>query len=175
MTFDIDIDGETRSVAVESAGTPGPPGAAGGRFRVRIGDAEAQDVDVRLTDLGVSIVFAAGRVVDVALTERPGNDWLVQLPHVSLTATVDGRRRRRGAGSDASSAGEQRILAPMPGRIVRVLVKPGEDVGARQGLVVVEAMKMENELSAARAGRVKQVAVAEGVSVEAGRLLVIVE
>ena len=63
----------------------------------------------------------------------------------------------------------------MPGRVVRVLVKPGDNVAARQGLVVVEAMKMENELTAPRAGRVKEVAVAEGQSVEAGRLLVIVE
>ena len=63
-------------------------------------------------------------------------------------------------------------MAPMPGRVVRVLVKPGDTVAARQGLVVVEAMKMENELRSPRAGRVKEVAVAEGESVEAGRLLV---
>ena len=63
----------------------------------------------------------------------------------------------------------------MPGRVVRVLVKPGDEVAARQGLVVVEAMKMENELAAPRAGRVKEVAVTEGQSVEAGRLLVVVE
>ena len=63
----------------------------------------------------------------------------------------------------------------MPGRIVKVLVKPGDEVAARQGLVVVEAMKMENELTSPRAGHVREVAVAEGASVEAGRLLVIVE
>jgi biotin carboxyl carrier protein len=63
----------------------------------------------------------------------------------------------------------------MPGRIVRVLVKPGDEVGARQGLVVVEAMKMENELVATRAGRVRDVGVTEGQSVQAGQLLVIVE
>jgi biotin carboxyl carrier protein len=63
----------------------------------------------------------------------------------------------------------------MPGRVVRVLVKPGDEVAARQGLVVVEAMKMENELAAARPGRVTDVAVTEGVSVEAGRLLVVIE
>ena len=63
----------------------------------------------------------------------------------------------------------------MPGRIVRVLVKPGDEVALRQGLIVVEAMKMENELGSPKAGRVTEVAVVEGVSVEAGRLLVVVE
>jgi biotin carboxyl carrier protein len=63
----------------------------------------------------------------------------------------------------------------MPGKIVRVLVKPGDEVTARQGVVVVEAMKMENELRAARDGRVKEVHVTEGALVESGRLLVVIE
>jgi biotin carboxyl carrier protein len=63
----------------------------------------------------------------------------------------------------------------MPGRVVRVLVKAGDEVAARQGLVVVEAMKMENELTSPKAGRVREVGVSEGTSVESGRLLVIVE
>ena len=63
----------------------------------------------------------------------------------------------------------------MPGRIVRVLVKPGDEVAGRQGLVVVEAMKMENELVAPRPGRIKDVLVTEGQSVETGRLLIVVE
>jgi biotin carboxyl carrier protein len=63
----------------------------------------------------------------------------------------------------------------MPGKVVRVLVAPGDTVEARQGLVVVEAMKMENELRASGAGRVREVFVREGQSVEAGAALVIVE
>ena len=63
----------------------------------------------------------------------------------------------------------------MPGKVVRVLVKPGDEVKARQGLVVVEAMKMENELRAARDGRVRDVGVAEGQSVDAGAVLLVVE
>jgi biotin carboxyl carrier protein len=63
----------------------------------------------------------------------------------------------------------------MPGRVVRVLVAAGDQVEARQPLVVVEAMKMENELRAPRAGRIKQVAVAPGLSVDAGAVLVLIE
>ncbi len=63
----------------------------------------------------------------------------------------------------------------MPGKIVRVLVQAGDTVAARQGLVVVEAMKMENELRASRPGRVREVSVSEGQSVDAGATLVVVE
>jgi len=63
----------------------------------------------------------------------------------------------------------------MPGKVVRVLVAAGDQVDVRQGVVVVEAMKMENELRAPRAGVVREVAVQEGASVEAGTTLVIIE
>jgi biotin carboxyl carrier protein len=63
----------------------------------------------------------------------------------------------------------------MPGKIVKVLVTPGDEVAVRQGLVVIEAMKMENELRATGAGHVKDVYVAEGDLVDAGRLLAVIE
>ena len=85
------------------------------------------------------------------------------------------RASEEGTAPAAQATGPQRVTAPMPGKVVRVLVKPGDEVKARQGLVVVEAMKMENELRAARDGRVRDVAVAEGQSVDAGAVLLIVE
>jgi biotin carboxyl carrier protein len=84
-------------------------------------------------------------------------------------------RPRTTVAGAARAGGPQRIVAPMPGKIVRVLVARGDEVAPRQGLVVVEAMKMENELRAPRAGCVQEVAVTEGQSVEAGALLVVVE
>jgi biotin carboxyl carrier protein len=172
MTFEVEINGRLRQVMVDLVGSPA---ADGGRFRVSV-DGQPAEIDVRRTDLGLSLVFRDdGRSVDAATTARGGGEWFVQLPHVALSPVVDGRRFRRASTETAAGTGEQRILAPMPGRIVRVLVKPGESVDVRQGLVVVEAMKMENELSTPRAGRVKDVLVAEGASVEAGRLLVVIE
>lgn len=171
MTFEIEIDGRVRTVSVEAVGSAG---AEGGRFRVRI-DGQPHEVDSRRTDLGLSLVYPGSlRSVDVAVTERTGGEWLLQLPHVAVTAVVDGRRVR-GAVREAAASGEVRVIAPMPGRVVRVLVKAGDQVAARQGLVVVEAMKMENELAAPRAGTVKEIAVGEGQSVEPGRLLVLIE
>jgi biotin carboxyl carrier protein len=67
------------------------------------------------------------------------------------------------------------VVAPMPGRIVKVLVKAGDRVAGGQGLVVVEAMKMENELRATGNGTVASVQVTEGMSVEANTVLVVVE
>ena len=184
MTFDVEIGGRSRLLTIE------PVGPAGGRFRIvlRPGEdldtgvasaaapgGEIHEIDVRPTDLGLSLIYvASGRVVDIAVTERTGGEWLLQLPAVTVTAVVDGRLRRPG-GDQAGPAGVQRIMAPMPGRVLRVLVQPGDDVRVRQGLVVIEAMKMENELIAPRAGRVRDVAVSAGSAVEAGRVLIVIE
>jgi biotin carboxyl carrier protein len=119
-------------------------------------------------------LMGGGRSHRVAITEGASGELTLALADGVVRATVNGRRSRRG-GEVAGAAGEQRILAPMPGKVLRVLVQPGQDVAARQPLVVVEAMKMENELSSPRAGRVKEVTAVEGQSVEAGRILIVVE
>ncbi|HKW01151.1 MAG TPA: biotin/lipoyl-containing protein [Vicinamibacterales bacterium] len=179
MTFEVEINGEITTVAIEPVGAAGPHG---GTFRVGIagsggtGPRTSHEIQAARTDLGLSLLFAADhRSVDAAITPRAAGECLVQTPRLTVAAVVDGRRFERTGPIEAGGHGEQRVKAPMPGRVVRVLVKPGDTVAARQGLVVVEAMKMENELTVPRAGRVKEVAVAEGASVEAGRLLVIVE
>ena len=84
---------------------------------------------------------------------------------------LDPRRRRQAGATGPGGSGPVRVTAPMPGRVVRVLVTPGQAVTARQGLVVVEAMKMENELRAPRDGTVAELRVREGGTVEAGALL----
>ena len=167
MTFELDVAGERRTAQVERR--------QDGTFHVVL-DGQAIDVNVQQTDLGISLVYASdGRSLDGAAIARANGEWLVHLPHVDVPVVVDGQRHaRRGSGGGAA-AGEQRLTAPMPGRVVRVLVAVGDEVSYRQGLIVVEAMKMENELTSPKAGRVKDVVVTEGVSVEAGRLLIVIE
>jgi acetyl/propionyl-CoA carboxylase alpha subunit len=88
---------------------------------------------------------------------------------------LDERRlRMRKASGKFSLEGPQRIDAPMPGKVVRVLVKVGDEVAEGQGLVVVEAMKMENELKSPKAGKVTELHAVEGAAVESGAKLVIV-
>jgi biotin carboxyl carrier protein len=170
MTFAIEIGGRSRTVTVESIDARSQDGP----YRVTV-DGSAVVVDCRPTPLGLSMILDGRRSLDVALTERAGAEWLVQWRGLNLTAVVDGRRNRRGREAAVAGGGEQRVTAPMPGCVIRVLVKPGDEVAARQGLVVVEAMKMENELTSPKAGRVREVAVSEGTSIEAGRLLVVVD
>ncbi len=84
-------------------------------------------------------------------------------------------RRWNPAKPGLKSEGRESIKAPMPGKIVRVLVKAGDEVTAGQGLVVIEAMKMQNELKAARSGRVASVFVKENDAVVAGTVLAAIE
>src|SRR5688572_28375299 len=113
---------------------------------------------------GELIVHVNGVAIPLAITRAPGS------PRPS--AKPLGRQR---AGDQGAASGSRAIVAPMSGRIVKVLVKPNDSVSARQPLVVVEAMKMENELRAPRSGTIAEVRVSEGSSVEANTVLVVLE
>jgi biotin carboxyl carrier protein len=84
-------------------------------------------------------------------------------------------RSLRSVAASASESGPRPLKAPMPGRVVRVLVAAGDKVAAGQGCVVIEAMKMQNELKAPKAGFVRKLAAAEGETVAAGAVLLVVE
>ena len=85
------------------------------------------------------------------------------------------RGKRSAGGAEAPSHGRLRVVAPMPGRIAKVLVKVGDAVEARQGVVVVEAMKMENELRSPCVGTVTHVSAIEGALVDANAVLVVID
>jgi biotin carboxyl carrier protein len=171
MTFEIEIGGRRRAVSIESRSP--------GHYRIVL-DGVAHDVAAeRVGALGFSILAGGdGRSREItvapAANAADAGELLVGLDGRLVAVSVDGRRRRSGPDGAAGSDGEQAVTAPMPGRVVRVLVAPGDTVAARQGVVVVEAMKMENELRTPRAGVVKDVAVTPGTLVEAGRVLVVV-
>ena len=84
-------------------------------------------------------------------------------------------RELRGRRSAADRSGPQAVTAPMPGRVIRVLVEPGQQVAAGEGLIVVEAMKMQNEMKTPRAGRVAAVKTVRGATVSAGDVLLVIE
>ncbi len=169
MVFEIEANGRAHTVAIDL-----DRGRAG-HLTVTI-DGTPAAVDVRRTATGYSLLLD-GQVVEAAVSGgAPGTtagDLVVHLPGISLPVTIDASRRRGKTAAHAD--GEQRIVAPMPGRVVRILVAAGDTVELRQPVMVVEAMKMENELRAPKAGRVKEVAVEAGASVESGRLLLVIE
>jgi len=108
---------------------------------------------------------------------RPGQSdtWIVTIAEYDFRVQVRDPRTRRFAGQAAALDGPLDVLAPMPGKIVRVLVSRDQEVVQDQGLVVIEAMKMQNELRAPRAGRITQVHVEEGIGIEAGARLLRLE
>jgi biotin carboxyl carrier protein len=171
MTFEIEVNGRVRSVSIERAGDE--------RFRVSV-DGDATLVEARRNGgFGVSLLFPDATYETARVSIAPGpapGGLLAYLSGRTAAVSVNARRTGRGAADAGGAAhGEQKIAAPMPGRVVRVLVAQGDTVDARQPVVVVEAMKMENELRSPKAGRVKDVAVAAGASVEAGRVLVVID
>jgi len=90
-------------------------------------------------------------------------------------AIIDPKRLRCGQSSDAHHSGAAEIVSPMPGKIVRVLVAAGATVAAGDGVIVVEAMKMQNEMKAPKAGVVVSINAAEGATVSAGDVLAVIE
>ncbi|HUQ85967.1 MAG TPA: biotin/lipoyl-containing protein [Vicinamibacterales bacterium] len=176
MMFEVAIGDKVRSVAIIRKG---------GMLHVDL-DGRTHIVDARRVNESVVSMLvqldgaqAPSRSVDAAFaSQQTAGDFDVYLDGLTIPVQIRpagafGRQKKEGSAAHAS--GPQRLVAPMPGKVVRVLVKPGDEVKARQGLVVVEAMKMENELRAARDGRVRDVAVAEGQSVDAGAVLLVVE
>jgi biotin carboxyl carrier protein len=165
MKFDLVLNGKAGRIEILS---PAP------ECRFRIGQDPVREAQVEEPEPGVYSILMDGRSYDARVEETPGG----------LVIAIDGHRfeaeaadPRRWVRPSAGRRGEgvQSIMAPMPGKVVRVLVAVGDEVAGGQGIVVVEAMKMQNEMKAARAGRVLTVPVGEGATVAAGDVLATLE
>ena len=143
-----------------------------GRYELSIGG-RALVVDARRVGDSELSLLMEGRSYDVAV-ERTAGGFRVHVEGRIVEVVLREATAAAASGAPAGR-GPARLEAPMPGKVVRVLVAPGVEVLPGTGLVVVEAMKMENELKATRAGRVRAVHVAEGQAVESGALLVEME
>ena len=169
MRFQLEVDGQVHAVDLERTGKGWTVAVGGHRWQVDMrpsgqawsllltggepGTLGARSHDVRLRWDGT----------DAAQVSVDGTDVTVSVARVTTPG-------RRGAADHGRADGQ--VRAPMPGRVVRVPVVAGQAVAARQAVVVVEAMKMENELRAPRAGTVRALHVQSGDSVDAGQLLV---
>jgi len=143
-------------------------------YRVRIDGAVVNTDAVQIAPNTISVLLD-GKAFEIHVT--PSYNGTVKLqsgPHEFVAELRDPRAwqgRKHGA---AELEGRQQIVAPMPGKVVRVLVKAGDEVEAGQGLVVVEAMKMQNEIRSPKTGKVERLQVKEGQPVNAGELLCVV-
>jgi biotin carboxyl carrier protein len=130
-------------------------------------------VDARKLEADFYSILYEGKSYEVAV-ESTGAHYIVR--HGAYEQVVElADAARSGREELRKRGGVESVDAVMPGKVVRVLVAPQDEVRAGQGLVVVEAMKMENEIGAPRAGRVKSVDVTPGQNVETGARLVVLE
>ena len=143
-----------------------------GAYVVTLGGVE-HVVDARKLEADFYSILYEGKSYEVAV-ESAGSKYVVR--HGAYEQVVELADASRGGREELhKKGGLEHVDAVMPGKVVRVLVAPGDEVNAGQGLVVLEAMKMENEIGAPRAGRVKSVEVAPGQNVETGAALIVLE
>jgi biotin carboxyl carrier protein len=147
----------------------------GGQLRfVLDGAGESQSADWVEIAPGEYSIILQGRSLEARVTagaSRPSSvagSYTVAVGGQEYQVELRDPRVRRRSEPGGGHEGPQQILAPMPGKIVKVLVNQNEQVDAGRGLVVIEAMKMQNELRAPRAGRVESIYVSEGMGVETG-------
>jgi pyruvate carboxylase subunit B len=148
---------------------------ADGGWRVRVGEAEYA-VDVASLGGGVRSLIVDGGQYEVAVFPESRHRYLVSTARGSETVEImDPLTHLAASSHGAGRGGVQNVTAYMPGRVVKVLVAEGETVAAGQGLVVLEAMKMENEIQAEAPGVVKKVLVQAGQAVDGGDVLFEIE
>jgi biotin carboxyl carrier protein len=132
-------------------------------------------VDARWTQLDLLSLIIDGRSYQVDIhSEKDSHRVLVEGEHFDFEL-FDERKALLKSAAGLGVEGVQEIRTSMPGKIVKVLVAEGDEVQEGDGLVIVEAMKMENEMKSPKAGAITKIGVEEGETVEAGALLVIVE
>jgi biotin carboxyl carrier protein len=165
MTYEISIDGTPHKLDLEHEGN---------HWTCRL-DGEEIQADAVLTKHDVVSIIVGGAHYEVK-RERTAADVHFWVKNSRFAVEVrDPRSLRSRKSAAATGEGPQKLLAPMPGKVVRVILAAGSEVEAGQGVLVVEAMKMQNELKSPKKGTVTQVMVAEGASVTAGEVLAIVE
>lgn len=148
------------------------------RFRFHPADAPhplERTASVIEAEPGIYSVLIEGRAYEAKIVPGPVSGYLVDVAGHHLAVEVRDPRAVSSSHRTGIGEGRQNVAAPMPGKVIRLLVAAGDEVDAGQGLVVVEAMKMQNELKSPKQGRVAELRVAEGATVTAGEVLAVIE
>jgi biotin carboxyl carrier protein len=165
MLFDVNIEGQTHRLELNRIE---------GQWQCRL-DGRDVPVDAVLARRDVLSVLLNGKAYEVK-RERTATDTHLWVGPVRYSAELSDPRSLRSRKAAAGlEQGPVKLLAPMPGKVVRVLVAEKTEVAAGQGILVVEAMKMQNELKSPRAGVVQRIMASEGAAVNAGDVLAVVD
>ncbi|MGH9864113.1 MAG: biotin/lipoyl-containing protein [Candidatus Acidiferrales bacterium] len=164
MKLDLRIRDRALNVEIERHGEQS-------HFRIDGRDVAA---DVEEVQPGVYSILIDGEAFEARI-ESGAIELRVEINgHEYLIAIADPRQWRRDGNAMAAVEGHQQVVASMPGKIVRVMVRAGDIVEIGQGLLVVEAMKMQNEIKSPKAGKIERIAAREGQTVNAGEVLAVI-
>jgi biotin carboxyl carrier protein len=175
LTFTLHAGNETLDRELSLAALPSPR-ATSGRLAVEIGG-ERVRADWAEISPGTYSILVGGRSWDVRIEKQAGGPaadgaaYLALLGARAYRLALHDPRRRRPSQTSGTHEGPQEILAPMPGRIVKVLAAENNEIQQGSSLLVIEAMKMQNEIRSPRAGRIERIYVTEGEGVETGARL----
>jgi len=165
MKLAIELGGKMRTIEIAS------DGARANRQLLCTLDGRAVEADAVEVGPGIYSILIEGASFE-ARVEEDATGVRVTVAGREYAAQIrDPRQWRRNRGAAIEAEGSQRVIAPMPGKVVRVLVKAGEAVEAGKGILVVEAMKMQNEVRSPKSGKVERILVSEGQTVSAGEVL----
>ena len=164
MKLEIELAGRKRLVELSCDGA---------RLHARL-DGKPVEADAVEISPGVYSILLDGQAFEVRVAPSPDGLRIHVAGREFAARVADPRAWRGKHGYALEAEGRQQVAAPMPGKVVRVLVKQGDAVEAGQALLVVEAMKMQNEVKSPKTGTVEKLHVAEGQAVNAGEVLAIV-
>jgi len=164
MLYDVTIDGKNYRLDLNHAE---------GRWSCRL-DGRELEVDAVLARPDV-LSLRIGNMAYEVKSERVANDLHLWIGSARFAVEVRDPRSLRGRARSGDERGPRKITAPMPGKVVRVMVREGDEVETGGGVAVVEAMKMQNEIKSPKKGTVRKITVREGATVNAGDVLAIVE
>ena len=166
MKLEINISGKTRLVELTREEN---------RWRISL-DGIPLDADAVEVAPNTYSILLSGESHEIRVAPLPDGQIKLHTGLAEYIASVADPRAWRGRRHGALEAeGRQQIAAPMPGKVIRLLVREGDSVEAGQGLIVVEAMKMQNEIRSPKSGRVARLLAAEGQAVNAGEILAFVD
>jgi len=165
MKLEAQIDDTTHQLDVR---------VVGGKVLAKVDDRE-YELEANEVEPGIYLFKNNGRVYEISVSETSDTQEVI-VRNSKFAVTIIDPKRLRGSRSDhAHSGGQAEIRTAMPGKVVRILASVGQSVEKGSSVVVVEAMKMQNEMKSPIDGVVKEIRVEEGSTVNAGELLVVIE
>lgn len=168
MKLIAEIDGEKREINIKQTGD---------NVSAEI-DGRAYELQMHAVEENLYLLKHANKIyrVFVAPNEKPNEPFSVTVGGKDLDVKlIDPKRMRGGANAEKNADGAAEIKTAMPGKVVRVLTTVGAAIKQGDGVLIVEAMKMQNEMKAPKDGTVREIRVAEGATVNAGDVLAVIE